>query len=84
MSRNIVDVINKIKPILTEQGLDITPLDSIIASAEFSAPENAHLQWERLQEELIMLTTDHINARDKPLPEWIIKVSNIVTDKEPV
>lgn len=78
MARNIVDVINQIKPILTEQNLEVTKLDSIISSAQYIAPENVYLLWMRLQEELTELTIDHINSRDQPLPDWVVKVSDIV------
>lgn len=82
MARNIVDVINQIKPILIAQEIDITKLDEIISSAEYSAPENAHLHWERLRDELMELTHDYFREPNTIIPNWVVRVSNIVTDQK--
>lgn len=82
VTRNIIEVINKIKPIYVEQGLDTSELDSIITSKEFAPPELDQLHWQRLQEELNAVAEPHWKKDIEDFPDWLKQISNIVLGKE--
>lgn len=81
MSRNVIDVINQIKPIFTEQGFDTSELDSIISSKEFAPPELDHLHWERIQQELTRVAEKHLKKDYTEFPDWLQKLSDIALGK---
>lgn len=80
-NRNIIDVINQIKPILIENGQDVTTLDEIISSKEFAAPELDHLHWRALQTFLVHIAMNHTSEGYDQLPDWLKRVSDIITNK---
>lgn len=84
MGRNVIDVINKLKPIFEEQGLPVNELDSIISSKQFSPPELDHLHWSRLQDEITVIANEHITdiTDFEKFPDWLKKISNILLDNE--
>lgn len=80
MGRNVIDVINKIKPIFQEQNLSTKELDSIISSKEFSPPELDHIHWSRLQVEINDIANQHITniTELEEFPDWLKKISDII------
>lgn len=54
MSRNIIEVINQIKPLVTEHPEVSTKTDNLIKRyLPYTAPEMMHLRWNQLQEILL-------------------------------
>ena len=82
MHRNIIDVIDKLKPILIEQNIDISELDSIRSSKQFAPPELDYLHWGRLQQEIVSFSGDYGFLEYDQFPDWLKKVSDIITDKD--
>ena len=80
-NRNIIEVINKIKPIFIEQGLSTSELDSIIDSKKFSPPEMDNVHWIRLQAELVDIADDYFDKPYEQFPDWLKKISDIITNK---
>lgn len=80
MRRNVVDVINKLKPVFEEQGISTHELDSIIKSKEFAPPELDHIHWSRLQNEVNDIANQHITdvTKFEQFPDWLKKISNIM------
>lgn len=80
MSRNVIDVINKLKPIFEQQGLSTKELDSIISSKQFASPELDHIHWSRLQDEINYIANEHITniTELEKFPDWLKKISDII------
>lgn len=82
MARNIIDVIDQIRPILVENQIDTTQLDEIVTSKQFAPPELDHLHWRALQTLLTHIAFNHTSEGYEQFPDWLKRVSDIVTDKK--
>lgn len=77
--RKINEVMDRIRPLLVQGGVDVGPFDAIARSAGFTAPEEMRERWLELCEWLALTCPNPI---EDGAPAWVVQVSAIIEGRD--
>lgn len=75
--RELRAVMEQIRPLLAENGMDMAGFDDLYGTVCFSPPEGSGFLWGLLAEEL----TDALPEPKPGAPAWVLKVADIIAGR---